>query len=122
MEHYAEIGVLAKRAWLGVDLNSLDTRATEVISTAAANVRLFENEQTHGTLEVLRWRFDEGVIEATPVHLESIDPGRHFDRLCACAFGAPINTSLPPSLAGKRMRGQDENIKLSPISVLSFLG
>ena len=76
MEHYTEVGVLTKWAWLGVDLNSLDTRATEVISTAAADVRLFENEKTHGTLEVFRWRFDEGVIEATPVHLDSIDSNR----------------------------------------------
>ena len=71
MKHHAEIGVLAKRTWLGIDLNSLDARATEVISTAAAYVRLFENEETYGTLEVLRWRFDEGVIVATPVHLAS---------------------------------------------------
>ena len=79
MKHHAEVGVLAKRAWFGIDLNSLDARATEVISTAAADVRFFENEKTHGTLEVLRRRFDEGEIEPTPVHLASIDTGRHLD-------------------------------------------
>ena len=72
MKHHAEIGVLAKRTWLGIDLNSLDARATEVISTAAAYVRLFENEEAYGTLEVLWWRFDEGVIVATCVHLEGL--------------------------------------------------
>ena len=93
MEHYAEVGVLAKRTWLGIDLNSLDARATEVIATAAAYVRLFENKETHGALEVLRRRFDEGVIEATLVHLASIDPSRHLGRLCACAFGCTCDVS-----------------------------
>ena len=80
MKHHAEVGVLAKRAWFGVDLNSLDARATEMVSTAAADVRFFENEETHWTLEMLRRGVDEGVIEATPIHLPSTDgTGRHIN-------------------------------------------
>ena len=61
-------------------VNSLDARATEVISTAAADVRFFENEaETHGHSRCLGggWRFDEGEIEANLIPIDILTDCAH---------------------------------------------
>jgi len=54
IQHDSVVLALAQGAWLTVASNPLDTSLAEVVATAAGEVRIAEDGQTYGALQLLR--------------------------------------------------------------------